>query len=257
MQTANRPTMSERQQQVLSHIGLVYRTAHRLSRISREPFEDLVQVGILGLIRAIDRFDPARGNAFSSFAAPYIQGEMQHYLRDRADSIRLPRRWQELARQAQKLGLLGMERLPEQQIAHALGITLDEWLAVSEAQRNRVPLSLDAPLGPHPEAPTLAESLPDRTGQYRRQNDEDRLLLQQALSSLDPLTRDIVESVFLRECTRHETARRIGISPVTVSRRLRQGVAQLQHLLQDPGSAPPEVTGYPITIAVDPRRLSA
>jgi RNA polymerase sigma-B factor len=62
------------------NIGLVRKVAHQVSRHCAEPFENLVQVGSMGLIRAVERFDVGRGHSFSSFAVPYIRGEMQHYL---------------------------------------------------------------------------------------------------------------------------------------------------------------------------------
>ncbi|MFM7577346.1 MAG: sigma factor, partial [Microcystaceae cyanobacterium] len=68
---------------------------HRLSRQCAESYEDLEQVGYLGLIRAIARFDPRQGKAFSSFAMPYIRGEILHHLRDKGTVLRIPRRWQE------------------------------------------------------------------------------------------------------------------------------------------------------------------
>ncbi len=70
--------------------------AHSLSRQTGEPYEDLLQTGFLGLIRAIERFDPDQNRALSSFALPYIRGAVLHYLRDRAHPVRLPRIWQEL-----------------------------------------------------------------------------------------------------------------------------------------------------------------
>ncbi|MHC5732641.1 MAG: sigma-70 family RNA polymerase sigma factor, partial [Nostoc sp.] len=70
---------------------LIHQVAHRMSQVCREPYEDLFQIGYIGLIKACDRFDPSTGHAFSSFAMPYIQGEIQHFLRDQWQSIKIPR----------------------------------------------------------------------------------------------------------------------------------------------------------------------
>ena len=91
-----------RNELVQLNIGLVRREAHHWLHRSTESFEDLMQVGSLGLIRAIERFDMTKGYAFSSFAIPYIRGEIQHYLRDKGCSMRIPRRWQMLQHQSSK-----------------------------------------------------------------------------------------------------------------------------------------------------------
>ncbi|NEO27545.1 MAG: sigma-70 family RNA polymerase sigma factor, partial [Kamptonema sp. SIO4C4] len=87
------PTAQLRNKIVQLNIGLVRKEAHHWVNQCNESYEDLLQVGCLGLIRAIERFDLSKGNAFSSFAIPYIRGEIQHYLRDKVTSVRIPRRW--------------------------------------------------------------------------------------------------------------------------------------------------------------------
>ena len=88
---------------VKMNLGLVRREAHHWLYHSNETFDDLMQVGSLGLIRAIERFDMSKGYAFSSFAIPYIRGEIQHYLRDRSAIVRIPRRWQSLQHQSARV----------------------------------------------------------------------------------------------------------------------------------------------------------
>ena len=86
------PSLELRNELVTLNAGLVRQMAHRISNQCSEPFEDLNQIGYLGLIRAIERFNPHHGYAFSSFAIPYIRGEMLHYLRDKGSVMRIPRR---------------------------------------------------------------------------------------------------------------------------------------------------------------------
>ena len=92
-----------RNQIVQLNIGLVKREVYHWIHQCSESYEDLLQVGCLGLIRAIERFDLSKGNAFSSFAIPYIRGEIQHYLRDKSPSVRIPRHWLSLQRQGKKV----------------------------------------------------------------------------------------------------------------------------------------------------------
>jgi RNA polymerase sigma-B factor len=218
------------------NLGLVRREAHRWIRQTDESFDDLMQVGSLGLIRAIERFDLSKGYAFSSFAIPYIRGEIQHYLRDRSATVRIPRKWQSLAhqsRQAVHALRAQLNRQPtEQEIANFLEISLDEWSEVKLAIRNRSLLSLDAPIvDEDTDSASLSDLLPDPKYRSFQLAEEDRIRLHQALQQLEEKTRNILEFVFLQDLTQKETAEKLGISSVTVSRRVKQGLQHLKNLM--------------------------
>ena len=229
---------------VQMNLGLVRKEAHRWVNHSTETFDDLLQVGSLGLIRAIERFDPSKGHAFSSFAVPYIRGEIQHYLRDKSPQVRIPRRWQELHRQA--VGVtreirVDLQRQPtDAEIAAALEISQCEWQQVKLAATNRSLLSLDAPLQHDGgESASLGDLLPD--GRYRsfQLAQEDKIRLRQALSQLEKRTSEVMEFVFLQDLTQKETAELLGISAVTVSRQVKKGVASLKKVLNGPEESVP------------------
>ncbi|HEY9738788.1 MAG TPA: RNA polymerase sigma factor SigF [Trichocoleus sp.] len=225
-----------RNQIVQLNIGLVRREAHHWLHQSDESYDDLMQVGSLGLIRAIERFDLSKGYAFSSFAVPYIRGEIQHYLRDKGSSMRIPRRWQVLHHQSNKVIRqlqLELNRLPsDAEVAAALDISQEEWQEVRLASRNRALLSLDAPVQDEDNgAASLGDLLPDPKYRSFQLAQEDRIRLQQALHQLEQRTREVLEFVFLYDLTQKETAERLGISSVTVSRRVKQGLHRLRNLL--------------------------
>lgn len=216
--------------------GLVRKEAHHWTKQCNENYEDLLQVGCLGLIRAIERFDINRGRAFSSFAVPYIRGEIQHYLRDKSNSVRIPRRWLELRRQAKKIITEFREEHNCQpsdcEIAEALDIPLKEWQEIKLAYENREPISLDVTVGDNDEGATsLADLVPD--SQYRsfQLAQEDAIRLQQALVQLEDRTRDVLEFVFLYDLTQKEAADQLGISVVTVSRRVKKGLILLKKVM--------------------------
>ncbi|NJL99835.1 MAG: sigma-70 family RNA polymerase sigma factor, partial [Synechococcaceae cyanobacterium SM2_3_2] len=137
------PSVHLRNHLVELNSGLVRRIAHRFSQQSTVPYEDLEQLGSLGLIRAIERFDPQHGFAFSSFAVPYIRGEMLHYLRDQSTMVRIPRRWQSLQRQGQQMmTLLSAElgRTPSDgEVATALGVSVQDWRSAKQLSSVRCP----------------------------------------------------------------------------------------------------------------------
>jgi RNA polymerase sigma-B factor len=234
-----RPDPEVRNRLVNLNIGLVRCEAHRWIRQSNESFDDLMQVGSLGLIRAIERFDLSKGYAFSSFAIPYIRGEIQHYLRDRSATMRIPRRWQSLAHQSrQAVHTLRSElnRQPNDvEIANFLAISIEEWQEVKLAIRNRSLLSLDAPvMDEESDSASLSDVLPDPKYRSFQLAEEDRIRLHQALQQLEERTRRIVEFVFLHDLTQKETAQRLGISSVTVSRRVKQGLKHLKSVMVSP-----------------------
>jgi RNA polymerase sigma-B factor len=231
------PSTALRNQLVQMNLGLVRKEAHRWVHNSGENFEDLLQVGCFGLIQAIERFDPTKGSAFSSFAVPYIRGEIQHYLRDKSPQVRIPRRWQELQRQAIQVTHQMRDELQRQpteaELVEALGVSLVEWQEVKVAMSNRLPLSLDTPIQQaDSESTSLGDLLTD--GRYRsfQLAQEDQLRVQQALAKLEKRTSQVLEFVFLYDLTQKETAERLGISAVTVSRQVKKGLAALRHLLQ-------------------------
>ncbi len=231
------PSNQIRNQLVKLNIGLVRKEVHHWLNRCTETYDDLLQVGCIGLIRAIDRFDMSKGKAFSSFATPYIRGEIQHYLRDKSPSVRIPRNWLALERQAAKLIQelrQELQRKPtESEVAEALGISRKEWQEVQLACRNKSPLSLDAPVQHDEEegATSLGELVPD--SQYRsfQLAQEDRIRLQQALGKLEDGTRKVLEFVFLCDLTQKETAEKMGISSVTVSRRVKKGLTSLKEMM--------------------------
>ena len=234
--TKTDPSTQLRNQLVQINLGLVRKEAHRWVNYSTESFEDLLQVGSLGLIRAIERFDPTKGSAFSSFAVPYIRGEIQHYLRDKSPQVRIPRRWQELQQKAAAVTRESRNQLQRQptdrEMAKSLNISQREWEDVKLAAYNRSLVSLDAPVQQtEAESASLADMLPDRHYRSFQLAQEDRIRLQQALSKLEKRTSEVLEFVFFYDLTQKETAEMLGISAVTVSRQVKKGLKALRDLL--------------------------
>jgi RNA polymerase sigma-B factor len=201
---------------VLLNIGCVRQEAHRWAGRSTESYEDLFQVGSLGLIRAIERFDLSQGYALSSFAIPYIQGEIRHYLRDRQNLIRIPRRCQNLQFRSAQISQqfrVQHDRVPtDAELATALQISLKEWQWVKLARL--APLSLQQPVG---EGERLLQDL--LSDSVISQGQDDRVWLRQVLLQIETPTRKVLEFVFLHDLTQKETAMQLGISVVTVARR--------------------------------------
>lgn len=145
------PSVEVRNQLVLLHAGLVRSIAHRISRQCAEPYEpyqDLEKIGYLGLIRGIEQFNPLQKVAFSSFAISYIRGEILRFLRDKSNVLRIPRRWQELKKESEKVRQqltvkLG-RKVRDEEIAAVLNVSVDEWREIQASEHNSQEFSLDA-----------------------------------------------------------------------------------------------------------------
>jgi len=222
-----------RQQLVDAYSNLVYFLARKFANRG-EPLEDIVQVGFVGLLMAIERFEPERGLEFSTFATPTIVGEIKRYFRDKSWTVRIPRRLQELnqrsrlesERMQQELG-----RTPSvQELAARLGVSEEEVLEAYEAGPARHTVSLEAASD---RGPGDAQGLPlaDRLGLNDESLERVELmeLLDSAMAHLTPRERQIMYMRFVEEMPQTEVAKRLGISQMHVSRLQR---AALEHLRQ-------------------------
>lgn len=236
-------TAKIRNQLVKLNIGLVKKEVSYWVSQSAEAYEDLLQVGSIGLMGAIERFEVNKGYAFSSFATRYIRGEIQHYLRDKSTTLRVPRRWLELYTQAYKVARqlrVNLHREPsDREIANELGVPFSEWQEIKLAYQNRSPLSLDAPARVDEDCSAcLGELVPDPKCRFQSSQD-DCLRVQQALTHLEERTREILEFVFIEDFTQREVAKLLGVSAVTISRQVKKGLSTLKFVMagQDEAAA--------------------
>jgi RNA polymerase sigma-B factor len=195
-----------------------------------EPLDDLVQVATLGLINAVDRFEPDRGSDFFSFAVPTITGEVRRYFRDHGWSTRVPRRLKDLHIAIRgTLGELSQQlgRAPKpSEIAERLDIPVSdviEGLQAGEAYRSS---SLDEMLGSGDGKATLGEFIGGLDADMALI--DDREALRPLLAELAPRERTIIALRFFRQLTQTQIAEQVGISQMHVSRVLRQTLALLQ-----------------------------
>jgi RNA polymerase sigma-B factor len=227
------PRKSElRDELISSHIGLVTHIARKYANRG-EPLDDLIQVGMIGLIKAIDRFAPDKGFEFSTFAMPTIVGEIKRYFRDKTWAVRVPRRLQELGASVSKAVTLlsqQLDRAPTaQEIATHLKIELDDVVEALNANSAYSTVSLDTAFDS--EAPSLG----DRFGSIDEalEGVEYRESLKPLLLALPTREKDILIMRFFENKSQTEIARTLGISQMHVSRILTQTLTNLRTSLQD------------------------
>ena len=196
-----------------------------------EPFDDLLQVATLGLIKAIDRFEPARGTKFSSYAAPTILGELKRHFRDKGWALHVPRDLQErtlaVNRETELLSKT-LGRSPRvREVAMALGCSVEEVLEAQEAAASYEAASLNAPTSREDDgAAELVDLLGGEDSAYELVGDRDAIA--SGWKALPDVERSVLELRFMHDLTQREIGERIGYSQMHVSRLLRHALRRLE-----------------------------
>ncbi len=220
-----------RQRLIEQYLPLVRSLARRYS-YRGEQLEDLVQVGCIGLIKAIDRFDVDRGVELTTYATPNIIGEIKRHFRDKGWAVRVPRGLQELNVRLSRL----MEELTVQyersptiaELAKAADVEEEEVLEALETGQAYATLSLSAPSGGGDDGDDLdpLESLGEIEKEY--EVSEDRALLAPGWKVLDDRERRILELRFFEGLTQSQIAQQVGISQMHVSRLIRRSLEKIR-----------------------------
>ncbi|WTX60906.1 RNA polymerase sigma factor SigF [Streptomyces sp. NBC_00224] len=211
------------------NLALVKFAASRF-RSRSEPMEDIIQVGTIGLIKAIDRFEYDRGVEFPTFAMPTIVGEIKRFFRDTSWSVRVPRRLQELRLDLAKAGdelAQQLDRAPTVgELAERLGISKDEVVEGMAASNAYTASSLDA----QPEEDDTEGALSDRIGyeDHDLEGVEYIESLKPLIAELPPRDRKILSLRFVANMTQSEIGEELGISQMHVSRLLARTLSRLR-----------------------------
>lgn len=209
---------------VTMHLPLVRHIA-RGFRDRGEPLDDIVQVGTIGLIKAVDRFEIDRGLEFSTYATPLIVGEIKRHFRDRTSVVRLPRRLQELSASVSRASealTIDLQRSPTvREIAESIGCSMDDVVEALEARES---------LAVH-ELPALEGESTLGADDASLQGVVDREALRTALEQLPERERRIVMMRFFRDMSQTQIAHEMGMSQMHVSRLLASSLGQLREEL--------------------------
>ena len=197
--------------------------------------DDMIQVGMIGLLKAIERFDRTQDTAFVSFAIPTIIGEMRHYLRDRLTIIRLPRSVQETHQKIKKYVRTYTqthEKSPTvAHIATELGLSQELVLECYEINQVSSPLSLDS--AAYDDGPARIDSLVYDEGHDQTQSSSDYDSMHAAISTLSERDQTIIRYRFYEGLSQQEIADKLNLSQMHVSRLLRKSLAKLKKSLTD------------------------
>jgi RNA polymerase sigma-B factor len=228
-------------------LPLARSVARRYQRAG-EPLDDLVQVASLALVKAIDRYDPALGNAFSSFAVPTIAGELKRHFRDRGWAVRPPRGLQELTVRVERAATrltAQLDRAPTiAELAAATASSDEEILEALQARTGRDALSLQAPSAGADHQTALQDILGTTDDGYAQA--ETRVLLNDLMTGLPRRAREILRLRFQDDLTQQEIGDLFAISQMQVSRIIRQTLDRLLQIAHQHQQMTAQHTGQPM-----------
>lgn len=219
-------------------VPLVRKIASNLARRSTDPIEDILQVGILGLIKAVKMFDFSVSTNFKTYATYFITGEIRHYLRDKASIIKAPREIYELAYRVNKLMNEFKESdgtLPsEKEIADELKTPVCKIREVIDIERRRHVMSLDQILSyTDSDGQTLSEKIPNDSYSALSEYQENKIMLKEALHKLEPSLKEVIDLNFFQDISQTKIAEKLGISQMQVSRRIKKALKELFEIINE------------------------
>lgn len=213
------------------YMPLVRRLARAHQRRSGAELDDLVQVGCIGLLRAMQRFDPSLGFTFEAYASRLISGEIAHFQRDLLHLVRPPRDLVEL-RPAIRTAVARLTQSQQQEptareIARVVGLSPDKVREVMalDHQLRSVSLDAEAPGAPEGRLPELADT------RFAASSQEERIVVQSGLERLRPSFREVIDLCYFQDLSQQEASRMLGISQAQVSRRLRLALKELRRYI--------------------------
>lgn len=229
------PTEEVKTKLVQHYQNLVYSIARRFSR-GQVLYDDLTQVGMIGLLAALNRYDSSFGRSFESFAVPTIVGEIKRYIRDKTWSVQVPRRIKELGpriKNAIEELTIDHQRSPQmEEIAAYLSASKEEILEAMEMGRSYQALSVDNSIIPDQEGgtTTLLDLVGDQEDGYDKVNQS--LVLEKVFNVLSDREKSIIQLTYFKGLSQKETGEALDISQMHVSRLLRRALQKLRETMK-------------------------
>ena len=223
---------------VLTAMPLVKKIARGLARRNTDPVEDIIQVGSVGLVKAIQLYKPEVSENFKTYATYLITGEIRHYLRDKVAMIKAPREIYELAYRVNKM----MEKLKDEQgneptetmLAEELGTSVGKIKEVIDVERRKQTISLDQIITTsNDESLSLFDKIADDNHYNLETFQEDKILINDAISKLDVKLQEVVVLNYFEDMSQTQIANKLGISQMQVSRRLKKALNMLLTILSE------------------------
>lgn len=224
---------------ILACMPIVKKVARSLARRCTDPVEDITQVGSLGLIKAVDLYNPEISKNFKSYATYLITGEIRHYLRDKTTIIRAPREIKELSFRVHKLTLELTEKLgripTDKDIAEALQLPQEKVEECNNLERRTTTISIDQIVGTDENSISLVEKIEDESQSAAFNSYENRIILNDAIKRLEPLEQELIILNYYEGLNQREISEKLNISQMQVSRKLKKAIQKLFEIISKKG----------------------
>ncbi|MDD3593778.1 MAG: sigma-70 family RNA polymerase sigma factor [Candidatus Gastranaerophilales bacterium] len=215
-------------------LPFVKKIARGLARRNTDPIEDLIQVGCVGLLKAIEQYSSKHKTTFKTYATYFITGEIRHYLRDKVSMIRAPRELQELSYRINQLIrtlTLELDREPtDYEISEHLSISVEKINEIVQIDRRKNLVSLDQAQANQDDA-SLIDKLVDNKYLESEKNKEENGILIEAINSLEPQLAEVIRMSFFQDMTQQEISQEVGVSQMQISRRLKKALEELSAIM--------------------------
>ena len=226
---------------IVEALPLVKKISYYLARRSSDPIEDILQVGILGLIKSVKMFDPIKSPNFKTYATYFITGEIRHYLRDKVSIIKAPREIYELAYRVnkviQEMKESGGEIPSEEKIASHLNTPVDKIREVIEVEKRRHVISLEQIISyMDSDTQSLSDKIPDDNYSCAPEYQENRIMIQSAVDKLDDDLKEIIEMNFFQDISQAKISEMLGISQMQVSRKIKKALEKIFEIINESGN---------------------
>jgi len=216
---------------IFAYMPLASQIARNLARRSDDPVEDIIQVGSIGLIKAIDNYSPQHGASFKTYATYYITGEIRHYLRDRAKLVKVPREIYELSYRINTFIKELTEKIgnppTDDEVAEGMNLTSAQVQEAQTVERRVTPVSMNEVSFDGDIPFSLEEKIPDKDYEELFENFENRIILNEAIRILDDAEREVIELNFFEGVRQTEIAERLGLTKMQVSRLVKKALKKL------------------------------
>lgn len=221
---------------VVATMPLVKKIACSLARRSTDPVDDLIQVGSLGLIKAIEFYNPEISTKFKTYASYLITGEIRHYLRDKASMIKAPREIQELAfrinNYIKQLSETSGDEPSTEEVAKAMDVSVQKVNIAIEVDRRKSTISLDQTFNSvDDDNMSLADKIPAGDYQEFLNSYEEKIMLSKAIEKLPPELKSVIELNYYEDLNQRQIAEKLNISQMQVSRRLKKALAAMYEII--------------------------
>lgn len=232
----------DKKKKQMLHLQIVENSMQLVKRIAsgiKTAFsvEDLIQVGSIGLIKAIEFFDPDKNTKFRTYATYFIRGEIKHYLRDKASMIKAPRELQELlfkiTTAIRDLKERGFDEPSEEQISESTGVDVQKIHEVMQLELSKSTLSLDQAISSVDDDDlTLIDKIPSGDYQEFLSSYEDKITIASAIEQLPKDLKEIIELSYYHDLNQREISEKINISQMQVSRRLKKALSKMYEIIK-------------------------